>query len=243
MGIIDQLLIVQEFDCRIREIEKELEDIPHRKEEEKKRLEAHRQALAKAEQDLKSKQAEIKRFELESQARQENITKLRRQQYEIKTNKEFKVLEDEIKAIQKDIAGLEDRELGIMEAVEDAAGDVKARAHDLKAEDAAVQGDIQAWDGRIARIETELKDLSARRAKSVEGIPQPWLSHYEKVLTRRDKALVPVEDGVCGGCHMRVTPSVANNARKQTSVVTCDYCARMLYFVGSIGGTARSPGA
>jgi len=46
---VEKLLAVQEHDCRIRELEKQIRDIPARKQEEERRLQQHREALAQAE--------------------------------------------------------------------------------------------------------------------------------------------------------------------------------------------------
>ena len=53
LSVIDKLLIVQEYDCSIYNMEKEIRDIPVRKEREKFRLDKHKQVLAEDEKNLK----------------------------------------------------------------------------------------------------------------------------------------------------------------------------------------------
>ena len=89
MSNIERLLALQEHDSRIRGIKKELRDIPERKELEIERLSGHKAALADAESTMKTQQAIVKELELEITARHEKIAKLRQQQFDLKTNKEF----------------------------------------------------------------------------------------------------------------------------------------------------------
>ncbi|MFC1498353.1 zinc ribbon domain-containing protein [Verrucomicrobiota bacterium] len=228
--IVEKLLIVQEHDCRIRDFEKELKDIPARKEEELKRLEAHKVALAEAEEQLKQKHADVKKLELESEAKNERIVKLRQQQLELKTNKEFKAMETEIKGVEKENSSIEEQQLEMMDVVEKAKADVDSRKNDLASEEAEVQSDINVLDKRVSEVEVELNKLRELREFSIKGIDQDWMKRYERVFERKDKALVPLENGICGGCHMKLPRYIAHDAKKQNGVmVQCELCGRLLY--------------
>ena len=74
--MIEKLLVVQGHDVRIRAMEKEMRDIPARKEAEQARLEEHKAALAELGGELKAKQAAVKELELECDARRQKIDKL-----------------------------------------------------------------------------------------------------------------------------------------------------------------------
>jgi len=227
--VIEKLLIVQEHDRKIRAMQKEILDIPARKQEEQARLEEHRRMLVEAGEALKAKQSELKGFELEADSRAERINKLRQQQLEIKTNKEFRAISAEIEGVEKEIAALEDRELEMMEVLESYRGDAARRAAAVAEEQELIDSDVEALDLRVAGIEAELAELARVRQATAEPVDPEWLAAYEKIFTRKDQALVPVHDSVCGGCHMRLPPSVVNETRKQTSRVMCDFCGRMLY--------------
>ena len=49
------------------------------------------------------------------------------------------------------------------------------------------------------------------------------------IFPRKDRALVALEDGVCGGCHMQLPPYVVHATKKHSSIVLCEYCGRILY--------------
>ena len=229
MSLTDKLLAVQEHDCRIRELEKELRDVPKRKDEEQLRLKDHKEALAKAEEALKGKLAEIKKFELEGDAKREKISKFRTQQFELKTNKEFKAIEAEIKGVQDGIAGLEDQQLVLMEDVEKARAEVQKKKMALAEEEKAVLKDVSLLDGRMNQIGADLKAVKERRDVAAKDADPQWLKRYERIFSRKDRGLVPIEDGVCGGCHMALPPYIIHGAKRTDSIVACEYCGRMLH--------------
>lgn len=230
MSVIERVLTLQEFDCRIRDMEKELKDIPARQAREQSRLEEHRKELAHAEQNLKTRQAEVKKFEGEVESHREKIRKFRQQQYDIKTNKEFKAIETEVAAVQSEIAKAEDTELALMLDVDAARAEVEKKRKALAQEESAVKGDVGVWAERAGVIQKDLDEIRAKRAAAAVGMDPEWLSNYERIFKRRDRALVPLEEGgVCGGCHMQMPPYVIHDARKRTSIVTCGFCGRMVY--------------
>jgi predicted nucleic acid-binding Zn-ribbon protein len=229
VSIIDSLLIVQGHDRKIKAFEAEMRDIPAKKNTVKSRLEDHKNALAAAEEELKQKQADVKELELESESKQNGIAKLRQQQLEIKTNKEFKAIDIEIKVLEDQISALEDNELVLMESVESARENVAEKKEDLSKEEAEVSEEIKELDIRISEVEQKLKDVQELREVAAKDVDTDWLRRYEGISVRRDEALVRVEDGVCGGCHMRLPRYIVHDARKQKDMVLCDFCGRLLY--------------
>ena len=229
MSVIDKLLIVQERDCRIREIHKEMKDIPARQEQERDRLQKHKVELAEAEEGNKVAQAKVKELELETESRKEKILKLRQQQSTIKTNREFTAIESEVATIDKEISVLEDQELILMEEVEGAASSVTEKETALKQEEEMVERDVKALDERVSGLEVEVKDVQDARVVAAKEVEADWLTEYDRMITRRDRALVPVENGICAGCHMQLPPAIINDAKKRTLMTACSHCGRLLY--------------
>lgn len=229
MDKVEQLLVVQERDTRIRQMQQELRDIPARKASEQERLEEHRRLLAQAEEQLKAEQVKIKELEVEVGSRRDRIAKLRQQQMELKTNKEFRAMEHEIVAVEEEITGLEDQELVLMEDSDRARREVKARQDALKQEDAAVAEDMTALDARAAGIEEQLREVEVQRAEAAVGIDPEWLSRYDAIRTRRPDAVAHVEGNFCGGCHMQLPPFVIHDTKKKDVMVSCTHCGRLLY--------------
>lgn len=229
MNVIESLLKLQDSDRKVRAMEKELADIPARKNQEQERLALHKLQVEDKLKAQKHHQAELKKLELDVESFKEKIRKLRQQQMELKSNKEFKAVESEIAVIEGDIRGVEDKQLVLMDAIEHARGELKEKEKALAEEDAAVKRDMASWDGRAEELRKAADAEKAVRAELATHVDPAWLKPYERVFDRKGVALVPVQDGVCGGCHMQLPPFLVHEARKQASVVTCGFCGRMLY--------------
>jgi predicted nucleic acid-binding Zn-ribbon protein len=226
---IENLLAVHELDVRIIGMRKELKDIPARKDSEKARIEAHKKALETSEEDLKGGQASAKERELEIDSFKEKIIKLRQQQFEIKTNIEFRAIEKEVAALEVKIVGVEDQELEIMETIENLKSGVAESKESLTKEEELLLSDLKAFDQRATELEQESDTLGGERTEAASQVAKEWLSAYDRVLERKDDALVPLRESVCGGCHLKLAPSVTHAVLRHTAPVICDFCGRLLY--------------
>lgn len=229
--LIEKLLILQDHDLRVLKCERELADIPKRKTAIDSMLDDHRQAVVKAKDVLKGRQAEIKKAELEIESFREKIRKYREQQMQLKNNQEFRAMEKEIEGVNKQIRTTEDRILEIMETVEAAQTGVKDCEESLKNDEGGVKNEVAAIDQRANEIKAELEDLKKARAQLAGELDPDRVSMYDRMFrNKKDRVLVAVEDnGTCGGCHMKLPPYICHDARKQADVVACGYCGRMLY--------------
>ncbi|MFO7535482.1 MAG: C4-type zinc ribbon domain-containing protein [Kiritimatiellia bacterium] len=228
--MIDKLLELQERDIRISQIERELRDNPARKEQMLSRMGDSKTALQEARDKLKVQQSRIKGYDLEIESRREKIKKLLTDQGSLKSNKEYQAMTGQIRAVELEINKIEDQILGIWDLAEAHAAEVKAKENDLKGEDSVVQQDVMGLDARIAELQKELDGLKAERQALAAGVDSRWLVVYERIMAKKkDKALVEVTDGVCGGCHMSLPPYQKHEARKRADIITCTFCGRMLY--------------
>ncbi len=229
MTNIDKLLEVQNFDLKIARIEKEIHDIPIRKDEELTRMESHQKALDEANKALQEKESEIRQQELEVESCQEKIKKLRQQQMTLKTNKEFKAVETEIDILNDKIKGFEDQELEMMEALELLRRDVKTKEAELAEEKKFIDEDIALLDKRLSELEESLVEEKQKRELATKDVDKEWLERYEIILSRKGNAVVKLEDGICSGCHMKLPPSAVQNVRKSNQMTFCDFCGRLLF--------------
>lgn len=228
---IERLLIIQERDRRIAQLEREQRDIPTRCEQIESRLHAHRESIQAAQESLKKHLSEIKNIEVEVDARRQKIAKFRQQQFEIKSNTEYKALEHEISIVEGEIRGLEDRELALMEETEQLRQMVSARQGDSKQEESRVREEQETLKKRLAQIQAEVEGIRKDRQALTADVDPAWLSRYERIMHKTgDYAIVRIETNACGGCHMNLTPSTLHEARRDITLVQCGYCTRILYW-------------
>ena len=230
LSTIEKLLSLQEKDIQIREIQKMLTDIPERKRMEQARLDDLKRAVADADQALKAKQSEIKQLELDVEACKIKMSTLRTQQMKLKTNQEFKAMENEVKALEDQIRKIEDVQLVKMNGLEQCQAELKSRKASLQDEETRVHADLSVWDDRSSKLDQDLKKLEDERAEATKYIDDlEYMRRYQALITRKNVAIVALENGVCGGCHMQLPPYFAHELRKHAGPVTCTFCARLLY--------------
>jgi len=72
------------------------------------------------------------------------------------------------------------------------------------------------------RTEARVKKLRAK-------IPQPILSHYDRLCASGKKGVALLTHQVCGGCHMRVPLAVVLDLMHGQDVRLCEHCGRYLF--------------
>jgi len=229
---IETLLVIQERDIHLLRLHAELDIVPVRKKAIESQLSSAREAMTQSQDKVKHQQAAIKKAELEVETVKEHIGKLRIQQNQLKTNDEFKAMNYEIAHDQEKIATVEDQILVLMESVESAQAELAAAKANVQKEEAGILDQLSKWDDRFSALSQELQQLQTERDALAHHVDPTWLARYNRIMeNKKDTALSCIENGVCGGCHMSIPPHLAHDARRLESMVTCNYCGRMLYVV------------
>ncbi|MFC1461816.1 zinc ribbon domain-containing protein, partial [Verrucomicrobiota bacterium] len=228
------LLVVQERDRRIARCLNEFNNIPVRQKAIETNTSQRREAWETAKDTLKTKQASIHQLDVEIEAERGQVTKLREQQFQIKSNDEYKALNHEIAHIQEKIKELEDREIELLEDIETAEADVASIESELGAEEISVKQEVQELEKRRRVLESEIDEIKKDRDMLSSDIEPDWLSRYNRIMeNRKDFALVGMDkNSTCGSCHMKLPPQMMHDVRKGDTMVSCTYCSRLLYWTG-----------
>jgi predicted nucleic acid-binding Zn-ribbon protein len=229
---IPKLLQLQERDQRIRALQKDLKDIPRHELAAKTKLAGDTAAVETATQKTREIEVKIKGVELDIQTRKNTIKRLGDQQFETRKNDEFQALGIEIKRYENDVRGLEDQELEHMETLEAAKAILKEAQRLLTATQGRVNEELKALAERADGLRKRLTELEAERSTLATPIDQPALDLYTRIFAKKgDQAVSALENGICGGCHMKVVSGTIQTARAAEVLAQCDSCGRILYLV------------
>jgi uncharacterized protein len=229
---VEKLLVLQERDRKISRLSREIKDLPARQKMIDSRLDQQRKAVSESEDLLRKATLRQKEMDAEINEWKEKIKKLREQQMTCKNNDDYKAIERQIFSYQKEIKSVEEKQIALMEANEDAVAERDRRAEALATEEKVVSQELAMLKDRVANIEKQIADLQAERDKVAAEIEPEWLSRYQRIFERRhDFAIVPVNNGTCGGCHMKLPPQVSVDARRLDTMTSCSYCGRLLYII------------
>ena len=229
--VIEDLVLVQDRDRRLTQLRTDLKDLPARKEQIRQRVKAREDEFHKAEELWKKESAAVKTLEVDIDSAKASISRFRQQQLEVKSNDQYRTLEHEIAGAQKKIRGLEDQEIEHMERVEAARAVMLARKKEWDEEQSHIEKDCTDLDRRAEAVGKEIGEIEAERTQRLASVDPQWLARYERVLKHKgDIAVVAVDNGTCGGCHMKLTPQVIQDTKRAQSITSCTFCGRMLYW-------------
>ena len=185
----------------------------------------------KLEQDaLKMLQVKQKDKENELGSKEETIKKCQGQLYQIKTNKEYAAMQQEIKGYEADKSVLEDEIISILDGVEAKKKLMEEHKAKLKEEEKAANVEKEKVNSELKEIEQKLSALNAQRSEMAPKIDKKMLNKYERILKgKKGMAMVPVRDDSCGGCHLNLPPQVINEIRMKNELIFCESCARILF--------------
>lgn len=230
---LEQLLVLQDRQQKIRQIQLEIETIPLRR----KSLEAQLAASASAVDVLKHKtrQTEVdrKKLELDVGTRTESIARFKTQQYQTRKNDEFQALGHEIERFENEIRKIEDEELELMVQADKIKIDLAEEEKKAAGVRESIARQTADLDEKSKALESRLEELTRERAELGGGIDEDLLGLFERLFkSKGDAAIVAIEHGVCTGCHMKVTSATAASARAGKEIVSCENCGRILYEQG-----------
>ncbi len=227
---LEQLLVLQDRQQKIKQIQTEVETLPL----QKKSLEAQLAASVAGVEVLKQKARRVemdrKKLELDVGTRAESISRLKTQQYQTRKNDEFQAIGHEIERYENEIRKIEDEELELMIEADKLKADLgveEKKAATVKESVARQTADLEA---KSKTLESRLEELTKERAEIAGKIDEDLLGRFERLFkSKGDAVVVPLEHEVCTGCHMKVTTQTAHRAKAGKDIVSCDNCGRILY--------------
>lgn len=164
------------------------------------------------------------------------VTRARRDQERldsgaVSASKELESLQHEIGTLAKRQAELEDIELEIMQAYENAmqaVTDLQASEIETTEKLASV---AQTRDDLFADIDFEINSVTGQRTEIASALPADLISLYDKI--RADQGGVGaalIHRGACQGCHITIDAQEIDQIRNlpADAIARCDQCRRIL---------------
>lgn len=224
------LLILQDRDRRLLALAKDLEKLPQDEARAKAKLAGDQAAVARAHQALLDCELRVKKIELDAETRRTTIKRLKLQQFETRKNEEFVALGHEIVRYEKDLDAFETLELEAMDEVDSFRKAQQAAEAALAHTRTLVAEDLAAITLRHARVEVERLEVLAERERLAANIPDSIMPLYVRLMKTKDgRAVAPMRDGKCEGCHMKLIASTIMKAQSGREIAQCEDCGRILY--------------
>jgi predicted nucleic acid-binding Zn-ribbon protein len=228
---IKLLVELQGLDTHIFRVQDELEQIPvdiKKIEDEFKQVSAD---LKTAEDGMKALQLKRKEKEMDLESKEGNVRKLQTQLFQLKTNKEYSTMQDEISRAKADSSLIEEDIIRILEQMDLQNAQISKEKDLLKAEDAKYSDMKNKKALESKKIEADLGVVKTQREELAGKIDKTVLSKYEKIVHNKGGlAVVPILSNSCQGCFQVLPPQILNIVKMRADIVLCENCSRILYF-------------
>ena len=230
---LERLIQLQHLESTMAEARARIAAHPQRLADADARLDEAQRVVDDAAQRLKDSQEARRALEKDAAVYQGRLTKFKDQLASVKTNREYTAMQHEIETAQKDLGAAEEKVLERMMEIDQITDEVKTAEATKASEKKAVDADKAALATELAADEKTVAEKTAARAALVSSVEPRLMSLFEQVAkVRKGVALsMATRDGLCSACHVRMRPHVFQQVRQNDSVVQCDSCQRILYWI------------
>jgi hypothetical protein len=223
------LVELQGLDDRLRALEAEQQRLPQQLQPYETTCMEARQTLRCLQEDIEHTERQRRGLEQELESLQAQLAKTQGRLHEIKTNKEYSAVLTEMAVGKQRITAIEDQVLNLMEYTEQSRRTVQMQEQH-------VQEVMQAFAEHSKHVQQNQQTLTeqlmleqTKRQQIVVDLDEKLYAVYHRLAIQRgSQVVVYVQNGTCGGCHLKVQPQLVSEIRQQNTLITCPHCQRML---------------
>lgn len=231
MTSLADLLDLQEIDLQIDRLLDRRQSLPE--------LEAYKGAheeLQKKEQVREERASDLKLLELELDKAEGELeileTKLREHETRLfaggMSGRETEHMRLEVQSLKAQQSAMEEKVLAMLEGIDPARAGVAEIDEDIERIKETRSGLESSIRGQWKTIDAELARHEERKQEALRPIDPELLELYEKLREIKEGVAVAAYDhGVCGGCHMTLSPAEQEEAFGN-DLPRCVHCRRIL---------------
>ncbi len=212
------------------ELERLLASVPEEQRKLEEQFKAHTDNYHQQKEHHRHVLQEQHGAESDLQGFEAQLNKKQGQLHDVKTNKEYQTSLHEIAVMKEKISETEERILVAMDKVAEQDKRLAEMKKALDREEALHNERLSFLAGRLASAQAELAEIDPRIAALEREGPGEILSAFHRLRKARGRAVVPVEEKTCGGCHATLTMNKIELVKYGQQIEYCDTCQRILYW-------------
>lgn len=226
---LEALIDLQIIDSKLRKLEQSKGDLPQKIEALSRDIEALHRQVDEKQQALK---IEIKaKLDAESEVSllRERLKKYQNQLYQVKTNKEYDAITNEIDGTQNSIDELEYKALVNEDNSDKISDDLQALQAQLEELKKQLQKDNKKLQGTLAKTENQESTLRQDRSQVLLQLSKPVVHTYERIrVARSGMAMAFLKNSSCSACSYRIPAQRGMEIRMMDKMYLCEVCGRIL---------------
>jgi predicted nucleic acid-binding Zn-ribbon protein len=234
---LEALQKLQEIDQQLRSTREQIESKKRSARAAQRRVAALTRQIEDSELEIRKSQAQVDQFEMERQAHEGRISKLREALNKAKTNKEYAAILTELNTDKADTTKLEEAALVAMTKVEEQ----RQVQQDLRDSFESCQNRVKDLEQATAELEEKLgsriSELERQREEAADAIAPEVMALFNRAADQNDgDAMAAIEqthpkraEYICSGCNMNVVLETINALQTNDKIQVCQTCLRILY--------------
>ncbi|WP_462324382.1 zinc ribbon domain-containing protein [Desulfoplanes sp.] len=228
---IRQLVILQKIDSQIIEIDKRLDDAPKEIESIEKAVGAKKDRLAQLKERVDILQEQKLKLQTDIDEDAARIKKSKNKLMMVENTKEYHAMMREMDSLEKTNRMREEEKVTLIEDLQD-----QETLHDaLETEAQTLETELEekrtSMELELGKMRNKRKKLEKEKKAACDLIPKPIFKRYNHIRTKLDSpVIVSVTDGVCNGCHIKITPQKYIELQKGEQILSCPNCHRLIYW-------------
>jgi len=221
----------------LQDLDSEIAKNEQRKKKHSHQIRQREIKISELEKNLLSKQEELKEIKKKRRAEERRIdevdlklAKHEEEKYKVKSKDEFAALDKEVSHVESEKEEIEDVLLELMEKEEELTQFLPSFKVKAEAEKNELDREKKVLISNLKELTSKGEKFQEEREKLIPRLDPVLLEQYEKLRQLKDKlAVVPIKDGVCEGCNVKIPPSLIGRVKRGKEIVYCENCNRMLY--------------
>jgi predicted nucleic acid-binding Zn-ribbon protein len=220
---------LQKVDSKIDDLIESRGELPERVEEMRKTVGDQREGLAQIRRDIAEIETGSRDMSAEIVDLREKVDKYKAQQFDVKTTREYDAITFQLEDSQRKLH-VNTEQVGRMGIeLEQLKMDEQQLTQDLADIEKELEEAEAALKEVLADTEEEEKQLMARRETLAKKIQPFHMTIYNRVRPAKGGvAVVPIKNGVCGGCYNAVPRQLALELKLGNKHTVCEYCGRII---------------
>ena len=227
--VLMHLVKLQELDSQLKQLESLKGDLPNQVSRLNDELKSAEANMQDNDEKLKAYQKERGMTEMEIKALEGKQTKYQTQLFNVKNNREYDAVTQEIENVKMEIGKKEGRLLELMDIEEETKELLKTVQEDIEKLEQRFDEKNKELKKRMANTEKDEAALHDQREKLLRKLEKRIVGTYDRIRKAKNGfAVVPVIRNACGGCFKTLPPQRIFEIRQMNRIYLCEVCGRIL---------------
>lgn len=228
---IQQLVQLQKIDDEIFAVKKEINDAPKLLEDMKRDFDA----LSQRRDHLLDKKAHIeeqkKRLSHEGDENAAKLKKSRDKMMQVGNEREHQAIVREMDSLERSSRAREEEQVIMSDELSRTSEALEELEKDYNALKDELQTRTDSLEETLSLAKDRLAVLGKQRENASGSIPRPIFQRYEFIRERlKHPVIVPVDDGICSGCHIAIPPQSFIECQRGQQILSCPNCQRLVFW-------------